>query len=254
MYSKKQLSELKTHYGYSHIIKLLFTIILILTVKTGNSQQCNCDQNPELKETISCRALHLKNHAKIYWQYNCDSSWLVFENRRKKEILYSLEAGLIGYTEKLGYSYAAEYKSTFLIRNNVISGCCDPSEFILFDKENGKEKINMGRLIFYSEVSNHPIVVYFENSNYQPFNGSKIDHNNLTLRNINNNKIYKIKLPKGRIQTTIKLSGEMFPEHLIDQAEIINNNLIIKYRFKTKVTGDGWLIGKIVIDLSKYSY
>jgi hypothetical protein len=44
----------------------------------------------------------------------------------------------------------------------------------------------------------------------------------------------------------------MFPEHLIDESEIIGNKLMLRYRFKTKADNDEWLTGEIIIDLNKY--
>jgi len=231
---------------------LLIIALLFFLNSSFGQKQCSCDSNQFLKEIISCDAVIFKNGAKLFTQYNCDSSWLTFQNKKgKKMIIYTLES-LVELTGRLGYSYATEYKSDFLIQNNVISGCCDPPEFILFDKETGKEKLNLGRLIFYSDNSRHPIVVYFDNSNYKSFDGNNIDCDHITLRNVDNNKVYKIKIPKGRIKTTVELTEEMFPEHLIDESEIIRNKLILKYRFKTKADNDEWLIGEIIIDLNKY--
>jgi len=233
-------------------MKTLLIIGLIILCKVFYAQECTCELNPELAVNISCKAVVLNNQSKIYWQYNCDSSWLTFKNSKGLiKILYSLERALMDYTGRLGFSYAAEYKSTFLIQNNVISGCCDPPEFILFDKANGKEKINLGRLVFYSEFKNYPFVVYFENNKYA-FEGKESRENNLILRNIDNNKTFKIKLPSSRIKTTMAITEENFPEHLIDETKIINGLLLIKYRYKIRSDEENWLEGTIKIKLAKY--
>jgi len=234
-------------------MKTLLSIVLLFYLYPAFGQiQCHCDSNQELNEAISCEPIIFKNKAKLYTQFNCDSSWLTFQNKNgKKTIIYTLES-LVELTGRLGYSYATEYKATFLIQNNVISGCCDPPEFVLFDKENGKEKLYLGRVIFYSESAKYPFVAYFKNSNYKSFDGNNIDYNNVTLRNVDNNKVYNIKIPQRRIATTVELTEEMFPEHLIDGSEIAGNKLIIKYRYKTKGQKDEWLTGTITIDLTKY--
>ena len=228
-------------------MRISFTIIFLVLFKLTYSQHCNCDENPEIKEVITCKPIHFKNKTEIFWQYDCDSSWLSFKNSKgKKTVLYTLEAGLMELTEKLGYSYAAEYKSSFLIKNNLISGCCVPSEFILFNKTTGKKQSVLGRLIFYSEDSKHPVVVYFESNGE-----NKNLFNNIILKNIDKNKSYKIKLHMGRIWSTLQSNGEMFAEHLMDGTEINDNKLKITYRFKLK-DRDEWQSETIVIDLSKY--
>jgi hypothetical protein len=54
------------------------------------SENCNCEENKELKDYISCKETVFRNGAKIYRQFNCDSSWLVFENKKIKKNIYSL--------------------------------------------------------------------------------------------------------------------------------------------------------------------
>lgn len=208
-------------------------------------QNCGCKSQPELNEIISCKKTIFKNGAKIYRQFNCDSSWVVFKNKnKKKQILYTLN-GLVELSERLGYVNWFEYKNTFLIQNNVISGCCDPPEYILFDKENGILKKEIGPILFYSENLKFPIVVSLDiNSN-----------DFLNFINLDTNKNFKIKLPKGRIDKTLQISGEMFPEHLFDDGQIENGIFEIQYRYKIKEgenEDDNWIEEKITVDLRKY--
>ncbi len=145
---------------------LLIIALLFFINSSFGQKQCSCDSNQFLKEIISCDPVIFKNDAKLFTQYNCDSSWLTFQNKKgKKTIIYTLES-LVELTGRLGYSYATEYKSG--------------------------------------------------------------------------------------IKTTVELTEEMIPEHLIDESKIIGNKLILKYRFKTKAENDEWLIGEIIIDLNKY--
>ena len=50
-------------------------------------ENCNCEENPELSDYISCKETVFSNGAKIYRQFNCDSSWLVFENKKVKKTI-----------------------------------------------------------------------------------------------------------------------------------------------------------------------
>lgn len=94
----------------------------IESTKTPHSENCNCDENPGLKDYISCEETIFSNGAKIYRQYNCDSSWVVFENKNLKKNIYSLEKQLIEYTHKLGYVDWVEFKSGLLMYNKTASG------------------------------------------------------------------------------------------------------------------------------------
>ena len=109
-------------------IALIITFSIISQFCFG--QNCNCKTRPELKEIISCEKTFFKNGAKIYRQYSCDSSWVVFESKsKKKKILFSIDdKQLIEYTGKLGFAEWFEYKNSFLVEYHTISGCCDPYE------------------------------------------------------------------------------------------------------------------------------
>ena len=221
-------------------MKLFCLFIFIFLLKNSLGQQCNCDSNPNLREVISCKKINFKNYSKLYWQFNCDSSWLTFENKYgKKKILYALESPYIEFSERLGYRYSAEYKSTFLIQNKLISGCCDPPEFILFDKNTGKLKLNLGSIIYYSEDSKYPFVIYLSKANY----------NSLTILNVDKNKNNKIELPIGRIHKTLKITDELFPEHLFEEGKNQNGVLKISYRYKKNTEDKKWYKDEIVIDL-----
>lgn len=216
---------------------LLSTFILCTISNAFAQKACNCNSNKNLSERISCKDIMLKNKAKLYWQFNCDSSWFTFQNRLgKKKIIYSLE--LVGYTGALGYNYVTEYKSGFLIQNNLISGCCTPPEYILFSKTTGNEIINIGPLIYYSQSYKDPITVAY-------------NADALIVYNIETKKRTKISLPKGVVAWTLKAGTMPEPEYLFD-AKLTGSILTIKYRYLKINTEDIWLNAVVKIDLAKY--
>ena len=224
-------------------MKIALTIILSIISQLCLGQNCSCKTRPELNEIISCKKTDFKNGAKIYREFTCDSSWVIFESKnKKKKILFSLDKDLIELTGKLGFADWVEYKKSFLVEYHTISGCCDPYEYILFDKTNGKKIAELGREIYHSENEKYPYFVTIdkENSNY------------LSFLNLNTNKIFKIDLPKDRIEKTIKVINERFSETLFENGEIINGIFEIKYKYK-KTAKDKWLIGKVTVDLKKYA-
>lgn len=224
-------------------MKIHTTIILSIISQLLFGQNCSCETQPGLNEIISCKKTIFKNGAQIYREFTCDSSWVVFESKsKKKKILFSLDKELIELTGKLGFADWIEYKNSFLVEYHTISGCCDPYEYILFDKTNGKKIINIGREIFHSEIDKYPYFVTIdkENSNF------------LSFLNLETNKIFKINLPKGRIEKTMKIINSHFSETLFENGEIKNGVFEIKYNYK-KTEKDKWLIGKVTVDLKKYA-
>ncbi|MET3979842.1 hypothetical protein ABIB62_002816 [Mucilaginibacter sp. UYP25] len=216
---------------------IVFCLLFFIVTCASAQKVCNCSANKNWSEGISCKDIILKNKSKLYWQFNCDSSWLTFQNKLgEKKIIYSLE--LVGYTGRLGYSYATEYKAGFLIQNNLISGCCTPPEYILYSKMTGKEIINLGPLIYYSVRYNDPLIVSYNTDA-------------LVVYNIETKKRMKIDLPKGVVAWTLKAGELPEPEYLFD-AKLIGSVLIIKYRYLKIKTKDTWLNTIVKIDLTKY--
>jgi hypothetical protein len=223
-------------------------ILVFFFIVSKAYNQCKCASDSDMENRISCEVTHFRNHTKLYWQYNCDSSWLVFQKRNgQKEILMSFEKEMMDFTERLGYNYVAEYKFTFLVQHNVISGCCAPPEFILFDKQTGVCQRNLGPLVFYSEDPKYPYVVFFNGNQYA--NNEKSDYNSLIILNIDSNKVYRKSLPKNRISKTLEFSRDSSAELLFDEPSLKGNILTLPYRYKTSLSEDSWLDGKVSIVL-----
>jgi hypothetical protein len=216
-----------------------FLLILCSLLVLNTSAQCECNSNPDLKELIDCSENKFDNGASVFWSFTCDSSWLSFKSPGgESKILYSLW-DLIGLTGRIGYDYAAEYKSKFLIQNRLISGCCTPPEYILFDKVTGKEKMNLGPLVFYSNDRANPFATGFRTS-------GDPDLNTLVLYNIDLDKDYAVSLPKGEIERALEETGELYVEYLFVKTKITNGFLILDYSIKKGV------FKTLEIDLSKY--
>ena len=223
-------------------MKILRIFILLTFTQLCFGQNCKCERKPELNEIITCEKTVFKNGAKVYRQFSCDSSWVVFESKnRKKRILFSLDKDLIELTGKLGFAEWFEYKKSFLVEYHTISGCCDPYEYILFDKATGKKIANIGRQLFASNDDNYPYIISID----------KDKSNFLSFLNLETNRIFKISLPKGRIEKTMKINGGFFSETLFEEGEIKNGVFEIQYKYKN-VEEDNWLVEKVSVDLKKY--
>ncbi|WP_157510455.1 hypothetical protein [Flavobacterium frigidarium] len=224
-------------------MKIAVTIILSIISQLCLGQNCICITRPELNEIISCEKTIFKNGAKIYREFNCDSSWVIFESEsKKKKILFSLDKDLIELTGRLGFANWIEYKNSFIVEYHNVSGCCDPYEFKLFDKTSGKKIAELGREIYHSENQKYPYFVTIDNKN----------SNFLSFLNLNTNKIFKINLPNGKIENTLKITNGIFSETLFDEGQIINGVFEIKYKYMENGKDKKWLFGKITVDLKKY--
>ena len=94
--------------------------------------------------------------------------------------------------------------------------------------------------------------MYLKNSNYKSFDSIN-NYNSLIFLNIDNNKSFQIKLPKDRIDNTLRISEQMLPESLFEGGTIEDGIFKISYRYKKKGDEDKWFDDKINIDLKKYA-
>ncbi|MBK7763858.1 MAG: hypothetical protein IPI46_10880 [Bacteroidetes bacterium] len=169
----------------------------------------------------------------MYWSFNCDSSWLTFESPSKnREILFSLGDGLQSMTGRLGYVFAQEYKNHFLIQNNVISGCCSPPDFYLYDKHTGKLKEELGCILFYGKDKKLPFIISVSNSNYDTL--SNLDYNSIIVYNIDKGKRYSISLPEGEIKKALIEADEIYPEYLFEEPKVKGSIITLTYSLNSE--------------------
>ncbi len=214
---------------------------------------CRCDSLPNLNEFISCDPICFDNKAKLTRNFNCDSSWLTFENAKGNKLqIYSLHKELTGLTHKLGYVYFTEYETTFLAENRVASGCCYPNDFYLHDKNTGELIKYLGRAVYVSEDKNSPFVISITNNNYKDEDTSEPDYNSLTVYNLETRKEFKISLPAGDIDKGMNNNHFRYPEELIEAEIIGKHTILIKY-YTDEYKGNKSIVYKVVkVDLRKY--
>lgn len=207
---------------------LILSIFGIICSINLVGQNCECEKDSILKDLISCDTIKFDNNTNLYWSFNCDSSWLNFlDNQGNRKIIFSLGDGLVNLTGRLGYIYAFEYDNTFLIQNNVISGCCSPPTFFLYDKSTGNLKKRLGRIIFYSKDRVDPYIISITNSNYDSTNTGI--YNSLTVYNIKLDKISYIKISANEIAKAMDNTEQMYPEYLFDEPKVFRDSIILTY-------------------------
>lgn len=221
-------------------MKNLLTIVAVFfSINWAFSQKCSCSENPHLKKVIFCEPSRFKNNAKIYWEYDCNSSWITFQKGNVKKKIFKLEKNLIELTGRLGYRNWTEYKNSFLIENSVISGCCEPAEYILYNKNTGEKISELGT------------VISINNSEAQPYTITLKTNSELLYTNLNNNKSYSIKIPHEKIKNTLENTNKFHPEYLFEDFGIKNNILSIHLRYKESKNSN-WKVEVIKFNITKH--
>lgn len=200
-------------------MKKFSIIILFFLSQIFHTQKCNCENNPELRKIISCKPQVFKNNAKVFWQYNCSSSWLTFQNKHIKKKLFSLEKDLISLTNRLGYSNIEEYKHSFLVEYRVVSGCCQSPEYILHNKNNGNVIKNLGTILYKSQA------------NYKiQFILTLKSLTSILYTDLNTNKINYFYLKKGILEKLMLQNNYLSPDNIFDKIEMQNNIIVLYYQ------------------------
>lgn len=222
-------------------MKISLTFILLFFLCLIDGQKCNCPQKTELKNLISCQPTQFQNGARIYWEYDCNTSWITFQKGNIKRKIFELEKEFIELSGRLGYRNWTEYKTSFLIENSLVSGCCQPGEYILYDKKNGRKIAELGSIIFIS------------NNKKSPYTLTLKTNSKLLYTNLNNNKSYSIKIPNDKIEKTLKNTLELYPENLFENIKIKNNILYIHLKYKESKKAN-WKIETITMNIKNASH
>lgn len=204
-------------------MKKILIIILFFLSQIFHTQKCNCENHPELKKIISCKPQIFKNNAKVFWQYNCDSSWLIFQNKHSKKKLFSLEKDLISLTNRLGYSNIEEYKHSFLVEYRVISGCCQSPEYILHNKNNGNVIKKLGIILYRNQTKNNiPFILTLQNLT------------TILFTDLNTNKINRFYLKKGMLEKVMLQNNYLSTDNIFNKIEMQNNIILLHYKVFNK--------------------
>ncbi|MFT3793903.1 hypothetical protein [Flavobacterium sp.] len=215
-------------------------IVFLLFLSQIMIAQCRCDSLPDLQELLSCKPTLFKNGAKIYRQYDCDSSWLVFENPQKvKRLLTSEYGGDLYLAGRIGFVDWTEYNSTFLMIESTVSGCCQPPNGILFDKNTGTRKKDLGPIVYQTEHMDYPFVV-------------TLDNGNLQFLHLDSGKTFRVKLPRNRIANTLRYAAVIFPERLFIESKLENGVVTLIYGYQTSEKEEDWQHDQVIVDLKKH--
>lgn len=172
--------------------QILIVLLVFICSSTVFSQEsnCGCDTINIIPENrYKCDTTVFTNGAMMYWQWNCDSSWLTFENREKLILKSCDEVNVYGCL-RTGLNFQKEYPNYLLFIYKWISGCCTPPDIVLISKDNGREIKRIPNVQFVWGDSDEDYVLYF----------SDITLNELIYLDHNTEDQYVYQFENGKIQ------------------------------------------------------
>jgi hypothetical protein len=158
---------------------ILLNILLIAVNIFGQKGRTDCYSFMNFEENeYFCDTTYLSNGSKLYYQWNCDSTWLTFENQTPVTLNSCTYISLI-LCSRLGLSYLKEYPNYLFFIHNWISGCCTPPDLVFIDKLTGKEKKRIANDLFVWGDTDKDYALYFSDTTYT---------NLIYLNHLSNNK------------------------------------------------------------------
>lgn len=210
-----------------------------------------CENIKILKENINTDTITFDIGTQLFWNYNCDSAWLTYINKNKEQIVLDSWTENPEFSIKMGLIYLQDFKKKILFERNVISGCCDLPDNLIFDKKTGKELINIGPKIWYSMNRKYPLLICFDNSDILKDRVSS-EFKKLIIYNLDNDKEYFFNLSDYDFFKDLKEQYINYDTNLLDDFTIENNNLTLKFR-KEQVDKEGKFITQsIKLNLNNY--
>lgn len=234
----------------SSTMKLLLTLILILLTSSANAQDCACGCDT-LELDLFCDTVEFDNGARIYWNFNCDSSWILFKNQDTSLVLSSMEKEIMELTGRLGYGDFIEYNSVFLGVFETISGCCTPPDYYVHDKSNGRLKKYLGSAIFVSDDKKFPYVVSFAfKNNSQAQNNWERDLKTLSVYNLETGQSFNLSLPQINVEKVMDDCSMLNPEDLFIEEQVEGTKIFLKCFVKQHAKSEKNLFKWVVVDVS----
>lgn len=187
---------------------------MLSALLNAQTKECGCASDSMINNgSINCSSKRLSDGGELYWQINCERVWLTLKRPdNKKIVLDEVPIEFFGYTFRLGFQLAKEYKKTLLFRSRCpANGSCN---FILVDKRTGKQIEEFGELIYsHSTREFYDFVIYFSREN------------EITLDFIENSRKYRYKVNPEDFNALI-------PEYVFKDVFIKNNVLHLLYSNK----------------------
>ena len=208
------------------------------------AQNCFCEHSPQLSESVSCDTVMLQSHAKLYNQFNCDSSWQVFENARGKRLtIFHLDSEVIDLTWKLGWHVWRDDSKKVLFVSRTSSGWPTSMVYMLIQKRSARVVKVFEQVIYACSDSTCDFILYMQDSSM----------NFMSLYKIDSDKEYKIRFPTNISRESLghMNSKVLFFEQIFEEPTINGTVYTFPFYYEDQETKQE-VEGRISIDLNKY--
>lgn len=194
---------------------ILLNIILISVNLLGQDNGADCYEYMKFeKNEYFSDTTQMSNGSKLYYQWNCDSTWLTFEND-EQIILKSCSDFDPMLCSQLGLNFIKEYPNYLFFIHNWISGCCTPPDLVLIDKETGREKERISNDLFVWGDTDKNYALYFSDTTYT--NLIYLDH---TSNNKITNQFEEDKVRKSANKNKVIQLNDLFKNFNKDQGKL----------------------------------
>jgi len=170
----------------------LVVLIIIICSSTVFSQDSNsdCYEFMHFKQNENfCDTINLTTGAKLYYQWNCDSTWLTFENKEKVILKSCSDIDPI-LCSRVDLNFIKEYPNYLLFRHKWTTTSFTPPDMVFINKDNGKEINRIAKEQFVWGDSDKDYLLYFSDNTL----------NELTYLDHNTDNKHVVKFEDGKIQ------------------------------------------------------
>ena len=174
----------------------------------------------------------LGNGAMLYYQWNCDSTWLTFKKEEEVILKSYLDCDPF-LCSSLGLTFIKEYPSYLLFIHNWSSGCCTPPDLVFIDKSTGHEKKRIGNWQFIWGDADEDYALYFTDTTYT----------DLVYLNHETDVEYPYPFESKKVRESLDNNGAMYLHDIFSNYDKKYNSFIFKF---TTENGDS---EKIVMNI-----
>jgi hypothetical protein len=201
------------------MLKLVFISFLFISLNgLSQDQVCVCATDSSLSRTEpSCDTTHFSNGAKLYYSWNCDSTWLTFENKEK--VILKPCMAMRPLCTRVGLTFINEYPTHLLFTYSWVSGCCDPPDLVFIDKESGLEQKRISKNLFVWGEADGAYSLYFENSTLT----------NLVFYNHQKDSYSYLSFEEGEVNRSMSSMGAMFFTKIFKEFSLSTDGLHFEF-------------------------
>lgn len=194
----------------------LITLLTITFLSAFPKDECPCTNNL----SIHCDTINFKSNSKLFWNSNCDSTWLTFiSTNGNSKILTSLEPDLSNYATRLGSSLVKEINGSIWFKHRWISGCCMPPDIFFINPNNGKENLRIQSQQLINVDYDNNKILYFEDTTYT----------NIIYLNLDTNTERKMDFSKENFKSQFQMGYTLYPMDIFNN--VIYSESMVRFYY-----------------------